>query len=195
MARKNKRLRIDYETEFVNKKNEDGTSDLWIKMRPDPKRYQLTTKNGVEGYFSESDQLFIPLEELYKSWEDLKGKPIYISPPYELDFSRYLEKISTQLLENWDTKYNLPDEVQISDLFLKYVKDNVIQFVILYVDLAGSTKLSAELDIETYTKIIKIFLMQMAKAINNCRGYILKYSGDCVIGYFPAETIVNSPKS
>ncbi len=192
MARKNKGLRIDYETEFVNKKNEEGTFDLWIKMRPDPKRYRLTVRNGKEGYLSERDKLFIPLDVLEKSWEELKGKPIYLSPPYELDFSRYLEKISTQLLENWDTKYNLPDEVQISDLFLKDVKDNIIQFVILYVDLAGSTKLSAELDIETYAKIIKIFLMQMAKAINNCRGYILKYGGDCVIGYFPAETNYNS---
>ncbi len=77
-------------------------------------------------------------------------------------------------------------------MFLKNVKNDVLQFVILYVDLAGSTKLSAALDVDTYTKIIKIFLMQMAKAINNCKGYILKYVGDCVIGYFPAETNYNS---
>ncbi|NJD54445.1 MAG: adenylate/guanylate cyclase domain-containing protein [Candidatus Methanoperedens sp.] len=118
----------------------------------------------------------------------MEGIPIYYSPLAEVNFRKYLEKARSDLLDNWDIKYNLPKEAQISDLFLENATDNVLQFVILYVDLAGSTKLSSELDIDTYSKIIKIFLMQMAKVVNNSRGYVLKYVGDCIIGYFPAET-------
>ncbi len=82
MVRKNKGFRIDYNTEIVEtEKNEDGTFNLVMKLIPDPKRYQLTTKNGVDGYWSESDQLFIPLEVLKKSWEEMPGKPIYLTPP------------------------------------------------------------------------------------------------------------------
>lgn len=189
MVEKTKRFRIDFKPKIVEtKKNEDGSATYVMEFIPDPKRYQLTTRNGEEGYWSEHDQLFIPLEDFKKAWKTMGGMPIYYNPLEESDFRQYLEKARNELLDNWDIKYNLPKEAQISDIFLENATDNVLQFVILYVDLAGSTKLSSELNINIYSKIIKIFLMQMAKVVNNSRGYVLKYVGDCVIGYFPAET-------
>lgn len=189
MVKRSKNFRMDFKPEIVETiENDDGSVVFRMKLIPDPKRYKLTTINGETGYWSEHDQVFISLEVLKKSWEKMPSVPIYHSPPEELDFNKYLNKVYHELLENWDTKYNIPKEVQISDIFLDSINDNVLQFVILYIDLAESTKLSTELNLDTYTKIIKIFLMQMAKVINNSRGYVLKYVGDCVVGYFPAET-------
>ena len=53
--------------------------------------------------------------------------------------------------------------------------------------MEGSTRISSTVDPDIYIKIIKIFLMQMSKTIDNFRGYVLKFVGDCVIGIFPAD--------
>jgi class 3 adenylate cyclase len=57
--------------------------------------------------------------------------------------------------------------------------------VILYVDLVGSTALSAIVNTEELSALIKIFCQEMSIVVSKHNGYVLKYAGDAVIGYFP----------
>lgn len=188
MVKKEMPIRIDYISEIIKiEKNKDGSTTLGVKLTPDPKRYELKTINGKKGYWSEKDNRFIPLDVFIQSVDELEGTPVYCNPPKENNFSKYQKVAKQELFEKWDEEYILPDEIQISEILLKEVNEESLQFVIIYVDMAGSTKLSQDLDQDTYEKIIKIFLMQMAKVIDNCNGFVLKYVGDCVVGYFKAD--------
>lgn len=67
-----------------------------------------------------------------------------------------------------------------------------MKMFILFVDLGGSTKMSSELSPDALAKIIRIFSQEMAYIIESYDGFVLKYVGDAVIGYFPAKTITTA---
>jgi class 3 adenylate cyclase len=75
--------------------------------------------------------------------------------------------------------------------------------VVLYVDLVGSTTMALEMPSEKIAIIISSFAQEMAAVIRQHHGYVLKFVGDAVIGYFvaendsvlPADNAVNCAKS
>ena len=56
----------------------------------------------------------------------------------------------------------------------------------LYVDLVGSTTMTLELPAEKLATIISSFSQEMASVIHQHNGFVLKFVGDAVIGYFNA---------
>jgi adenylate cyclase len=57
-------------------------------------------------------------------------------------------------------------------------------FVVLHVDLVGSTKLAMRLPTDRLTMIIQAFNQEMSVAVKAFGGYILKYVGDAVLAFF-----------
>jgi class 3 adenylate cyclase len=71
----------------------------------------------------------------------------------------------------------------------KFLRENVfkkINIVVLYVDLVGSTTMTLELPTEKLATIISSFSQEMASVIHQHNGFVLKFVGDAVIGYFNA---------
>ena len=60
-------------------------------------------------------------------------------------------------------------------------------WLFLYVDLVGSTTMALEMPSEKIAIIISSFAQEMAAVIRQHHGYVLKFVGDAVIGYFVAE--------
>ena len=73
-----------------------------------------------------------------------------------------------------------------SDKFLRKHVFSKIDMVVLYVDLVGSTTMTLELPEEKLAIIISSFSQEMASVINLHKGFVLKFVGDAVIGYFVA---------
>ena len=72
----------------------------------------------------------------------------------------------------------------------KFLRKNVfskIDMVVLYVDLVGSTTMTLELPEEKLAIIISSFSQEMASVIRLHNGYVLKFVGDAIIGYFVAK--------
>lgn len=72
----------------------------------------------------------------------------------------------------------------------KFLRENVfsrLDMIVLYVDLVGSTRMALELPEEKIATIISSFAQEMASVIRQHKGYVLKFVGDAVIGYFVAE--------
>lgn len=74
-----------------------------------------------------------------------------------------------------------------SNRFLRRHDSKKMRMFVLFVDLAGSTRMSSELSPDVFGKIIRLFSQEMAYVIENYGGYVLKYVGDAVIGYFPTD--------
>lgn len=163
---------------------EDG---VILKGIPDPDRYESGEFEGRLAFLDKSTRTLIPWEPFKESLEKSGRVPFVRISPKQSNFCAYLKDRKSELLENWDNKYLLkPDQKYIEEL-LRELSGTETHIVILYVDMERSTRLSSDLDSETYDKMIRIFLMQMAKIIDNFEGYVLKFEGDCVIGIFPAE--------
>src|SRR3954453_4194308 len=59
-----------------------------------------------------------------------------------------------------------------------------MKFVILNVDLVGSTKLSMTLPLDRLTKMIQTFNQEMSLIVKEFGGFVLKYVGDAVLAFF-----------
>lgn len=67
---------------------------------------------------------------------------------------------------------------------LKKLANSKVPLVILHVDLIGSTRLSMSIPLDRLTTIMQAFTQEMSLVVNMYGGYVLKYIGDAVIGFF-----------
>ncbi|MGH2613036.1 MAG: adenylate/guanylate cyclase domain-containing protein [Rhabdochlamydiaceae bacterium] len=72
-----------------------------------------------------------------------------------------------------------------SNKFLRRHTSKKMKMFVLFVDLGGSTRMSSELSPDVLARIIRLFSQEMAYIAEYYGGFVLKYVGDAVIGYFP----------
>ena len=75
-----------------------------------------------------------------------------------------------------------------SDKFLREHVSSKVLMIVIYVDLIGSTAMTLHLPAEKVAVIVSAFSREMAYVIKNYDGYVLKFVGDAVIGYFVAKS-------
>ena len=83
--------------------------------------------------------------------------------------------------------YEYSGIVDESEQFLRKNVFSKLDMVVLYVDLVGSTTMTLELPAEKIAIIMSSFSQEMAAVIRQYHGYVLKFIGDCVIGYFVSD--------
>ena len=97
--------------------------------------------------------------------------------------------------------YEYSGLIDESDEFLRKNVFSKLDMVVLYVDLVGSTTMTLEMPAEKIAIIVSSFSQEMAAVIRQHHGYVLKFVGDAVIGYFvgdvrhAADDAVNCAKS
>jgi adenylate cyclase len=71
---------------------------------------------------------------------------------------------------------------------LKEYAESKATFVILYIDLVDSTKLSMTLPVSRLATIIQSFTQEMSLIISAYGGYPLKYVGDAILAFFVVDS-------
>jgi class 3 adenylate cyclase len=74
-----------------------------------------------------------------------------------------------------------------SERVLTLLKGKRIHAGILYVDIVGSTKTVSSLDPSQVKVYYRSFVNEMTRVVRDLAGYVLKYVGDAVIGFFPSS--------
>ena len=87
--------------------------------------------------------------------------------------------------------YEYSGVVDESETFLRKHVFSKLDMVVLYVDLVGSTTMALEMPSEKIAIIISSFAQEMAAVIRQHHGYVLKFVGDAVIGYFVKPWLLN----
>jgi len=95
------------------------------------------------------------------------------------------KRVWSALKQGYEYK-KLSDE---SEKFLRELVSSRVDMIVLYVDLVGSTDITLSLPEEKVAIIISSFAQEMAAVIVQHDGYVLKFVGDAVIGYFIAEAL------
>src|SRR5919109_4077371 len=89
-----------------------------------------------------------------------------------------------------ESQFNLSIEEK-QNILAKFAKSRVT-FVILHIDLVGSTRLSMTLPVDRLATIIQAFTQEMSLMIAAYGGYVLKYIGDAILAFF---VVANSGSS
>jgi adenylate cyclase len=78
-----------------------------------------------------------------------------------------------------------------SDELLRENLNSKLKLIVLYVDLVGSTMMTRSLPVAQLALLVQTFTQEMSFTISRFNGYVLKYVGDAIIAYFPADANYN----
>ena len=95
--------------------------------------------------------------------------------------------IKSAQLEMWkslkgEMEFNISSED--TQNVLAKVAGSKVTFVILYIDIVGSTKLSMSLPVDKLAAIVRAFTHEMSLIVSAYGGYVLKYLGDAILAFF-----------
>ncbi len=76
-----------------------------------------------------------------------------------------------------------------SEQFLRSLVSSRVDMIVIYVDIVSSTEIILTLPEDKVAIIISSFAQEMANVIRQHDGYVLKFVGDAIIGYFIAEAL------
>lgn len=74
-----------------------------------------------------------------------------------------------------------------SDQLLRQHLNSKLKLIVLYVDLVGSTMMTRSLPVAELALVVQTFTQEMSFTVSRFNGYVLKYVGDAIIAYFPAD--------
>ena len=137
---------------------------------------------------SEKDDLTLPADTENTEDSDKKGSFVDMmmgkSDEKVIDSETMIQDTQKRIWSSLKKGIEYAATVDRSDAYLrKHVHEKQSMFV-MYVDLVGSTDITLTLPEEKVAIIISSFAQEMAYAIKNHSGYVLKFVGDAVIGYF-----------
>ncbi len=102
------------------------------------------------------------------------------------DLQTLLSQRQDRLWDALEERYQYNTSIKRSqDFLLKHVSSK-IPFVVMFVDLVGSTDMSMSLPAEKLVTVMTAFSREVSSVIESYDGYVLKYVGDAVIGFFPS---------
>ncbi|TRZ80999.1 MAG: adenylate/guanylate cyclase domain-containing protein [Nitrosopumilales archaeon] len=104
-----------------------------------------------------------------------------------LDSESLIKETQKRVWSSLKKGYEYDYSVDESDTFLRNHVSQKIHMIVMFVDLVGSTDMALQLPPEKLGIIISSFSQEMRSVIRHHGGYVLKYVGDAVIGYFVAE--------
>ncbi|MGI0007273.1 MAG: adenylate/guanylate cyclase domain-containing protein [Nitrosotalea sp.] len=144
---------------------------------------------GEKGYYDVIEKKFVPLENLESVISQVKPvESFQIMTPDDAFVIQSLTRIQRNF-----SLYKRKQSDSYSQAFLKYISnrflnlwpENEINTAILYVDIVGSTKIATSLSSDDLSGLIKVFSEEMSVVVSKHAGFVLKYTGDAVIAFFP----------
>ena len=140
-------------------------------------------------YYDVIEKKFVPLENLESVISQVKPiEKFQILTPDDV----FIIDSLTRIQRNFSL-YQRKQSDSYSQAFLKYVSNRFLSFwpeqeintAVIYVDIVGSTKIATSLKSEELSGLIKVFSEEISVTISKHAGFVLKYTGDAVIAFFP----------
>ena len=155
-------------------------------------RFQKTVIDGDLGYYDTVVRKFIPQDTLDSLLDNIiPEKELHLmsedDPRLEQSLNRIRKNLSVYQ-RNPSDSYAQVFLKYLSNRFLGSIKEQKMDAAILYVDVVGSTKLASQLSTEELSSLIRVFSQEMSIMTSKHTGFVLKYTGDAVIAYFPSFT-------
>ena len=158
--------------------------------KPDPRRYEWQTVKGTRYLYDKMDGLRFPEDVVKRFAEGLRDQPMCFQPAKISDAVAYVQERRPVILAMLRGEQSVPTFSDPSDEFLRTLETDRLEFVILSLDLVGSTKLATELPEAEYLNTVQTLLREISEAVPLFHGHVLKYTGDGIIAYFPSPSFI-----
>jgi adenylate cyclase len=182
------RRRMDFISEVVSIDADTGHVEL--RVQPDPRRYKWIVMEGKKYLHDLLDRELIPEDVFIEGVKTFAGLPTYCHDSKIDDSDAYVESRThpiRSILDEGGSTYSFEDK---SEEFLQALVNESLGFAILSIDMVNSTALSGSSDARKYGKIVCTLLSELSEVVPAFHGYVLKYTGDGLIAYFPEPNYV-----
>lgn len=136
----------------------------------DTKKKEIA-KKGLDNLLSEKTQ---NIDDVLLSQKDVKV----------VSSKELIEEVQKRVYQALKQDFPYSEVTNESDEFLRSHIFSAVPMVVMYVDLVGSTQMVLDLPQKQLASIVSSFAQEMAYVIKQHNGYVLKFVGDAVIGYF-----------
>jgi class 3 adenylate cyclase len=181
-------LRFDFNVEVVE--TDDNTGRVTVRLTPDEDRYRWVRREDGKYLYDTLDDLYFPADLVHEAFAQFFSHKPLLQPALIDNAQDYWLARIPVIRESLRERRVPYDFVDKSEGFLDDLSADELNFVVLSVDVVGSTKLASELRASDYTILIRTALFEMSEVIPKFRGYVLKYTGDGLIAYFPEPTFI-----
>lgn len=174
--------RMDFKIKIIS--SDDKTGEHTLELVPDPDRYEWKEIGGKRYLYDKLDNTCISEQILIESFKKVKGLPIYCQPQEIPNAIAYIESrraCIANMLEGYKHAHTFKDK---SQAFLRSLATNKLEFVILSIDIVGSTRLATSMKAEDYALLISTAFYELSEVIPKFHGHVLNYGGDALIAYF-----------
>lgn len=183
------RFRFDLVHEVLSV--DDETRSVRFVLKPDPRRYERRERDGKSYLYDRFDDIWLPEKEFLQSLvEQLRGQPVYFQPPKILSAHDYIAGRRSTIVSRLEGKVTAPTFEDKSEHFLESLSVDKLGFVILSLDIVGSTLLATTVNQRIYAKLISVVLFELSEVVPKFHGHVLKYTGDGLIAYFPEPSFI-----
>lgn len=169
----------------IRKRGRDKKIQFTVRL--DPKRYEMRTVKGEKGFFDKNEKIFIPEAVFRILMDEMTVQPIQSAESRIDDLYSYILESQIRVKRALSQGLRFETSIVPSEQYLEEHMNATLNIVVLYVDIADSTRMSMTLPADKLALLIKIFVQEMSFLVSGYRGYVLKYAGDSVIACFPAE--------
>lgn len=187
-------LKIKHDLELIIDKliRKGGKSrKMQFTVRLDPNRYERRVENNEEGFYDKNEKIFIPEAVFRILMDEITVQPIQSAETKIEELYAYIMESQMRVKRAISQGLKFETAIVPSEQYLQEHLNTMLNMVVLYVDIAGSTNMGMKLPTDKLATLIKIFVQEMSFVVSGYHGYVLKYAGDSVIAYFPAESNTN----
>jgi adenylate cyclase len=181
-------FRMDFEVEIVSWDEKSRT--FTAIFNPHPQRYEWREIDGKRHLYDKLDNLYFPEKVFREGMEFLSGQPIYFQPPKIDDAEAHIRSRKPHIQAALDGHRQVPTFDDKSEEFLQSLAADKLGFVIISLDIVGSTKLATATNPKTYAQLISVVLYELSEIVPHFHGHALKYTGDGLIAYFPEPSFM-----
>jgi adenylate cyclase len=185
-------FRLDFETVPLEPFTKNGK--LYVRQRYilNRKRYERKTINGLEYEHDKFEDINIPVSAIDKIMQAQIGKSVYMVMPKTISYNNYIDSRRqgvSDFLDGRQPQYQHVDKS--ADFLAKLEREYEGRFAILCIDIVGSTNISQKIAPVINARWVGLFAREMSAIVGNFHGYVLKYTGDGLIAYFPIKEPVS----
>ena len=111
---------------------------------------------------------------------------LYLDKAVNIDYT--IKYAQTRVWKALKVKSDFDISMEETQNNLKNYAESKTTFLILYIDLVDSTRLSMTLPVNRLATIVRAFSQEISLIISAYGGYVLKYIGDAILAYFPVDS-------
>lgn len=141
--------------------------------------------SSEKGREKKAPSLSSSLSSIRKDSAPLISK-LYLDKAVNIDYA--IKYAQTRVWKALKVKSDFDISMEETQNNLKNYAESKTTFLILYIDLVDSTRLSMTLPVNRLATIVRAFSQEISLIISAYGGYVLKYIGDAILAYFPVDS-------